>query len=172
MVGRATSLVVAMGVVAVKRVDYLNDPNAPKANSIVVATSAYVEDNQGRVLLIRRADNGLWALPGGGMEPGETVSGCAIREVREETGIEIEVAGLVGIFSNPRHVVAYPDGEVRQAFSICLRAQAIDGTIRISDESIQVDWIPRDQIPQLDMHPEIRRRIERAIADEPAPYLD
>ena len=155
-----------------KRVDYLNDPTAPKANSIVVATSAYAEDDEGRVLLIRRADNGLWALPGGGMEPGETVTGCAVREVREETGIGIEVTGLVGIFSNPAHVVAYTDGEVRQAFSICLRAQTINGTIRVSDESTAVDWVPRGRIPQLDMHPEIRRRIERAIANDPKPYLD
>ena len=155
-----------------KRVDYLNDPSAPKANSIVVATSAFVEDDEGRVLLIRRVDNALWALPGGGMEPGETVTGCAVREVQEETGIDIEVTALVGIFSNPDHVVAYPDGEVRQAFSICVRGRIINGTIRTSDESTDVDWIPRDQLPQLDIHPEIRRRIERAIADDPEPYLD
>ena len=154
-----------------KRVDYLNDPCAPKANSIVVATSAFIEDD-GRILLIRRADNGLWALPGGGMEPGETVLGCAVREVREETGIAVEVTGLVGIFSNPAHVVAYPDGEVRQAFSICLRGRAINGTIRTSEESTEADWIPRDQLAKLDMHPEIRRRIKRAIANDPEPYLD
>ena len=155
-----------------KRVDYLDDPSAPKANSIVVATSTYVEDDLGRILLIRRTDNGLWALPGGGMDPGETVTRCAVREVKEETGIGIEVTGLVGIFSNPAHVVAYPDGEARQGFSICLRGRAINGTIRTSDESTEVDWIPRNQLAKLDMHPEIRRRIDRAIVNDPDPYLD
>ena len=155
-----------------KRIDYLDDPAAPKANSIVVATSAFVEDDHGRVLLIRRADNGLWSLPGGGMEPGETVTGCAAREVEEETGIGIEVTGLVGIFSNPAHVVAYPDGEVRQSFSICVRARVLNGTIRTSDESTDVAWISRDELAQRDMHPEIRRRIERAVANNPQPYFD
>ena len=154
-----------------KRVDYLDDPGAPKANSIVVATSAYIEDD-GRILLIRRADNGLWALPGGGMEPGETVLGCAVREVREETGIDVDVTGLVGIFSNPAHVVVYPDGEVRQGFSICVRARAMNGTIRTSDESTEVAWVPRDELAQRDIHPEVRRRIERASTNNAEPYLD
>ena len=155
-----------------KRVDYLDDPNAPKANSVVVATSAYVTDDHERILLVRRADNGLWALPGGGMEPGETVTGCAVREVKEETGLDIQVTGLVGIFSNPSHVVAYQNGEVRQAFSICLRARPTNGAIRTSDESPDVAWVRRDELADLDMHPETRRRIERGIANIPAPYLD
>src|SRR5689334_9670999 len=124
----------SMEVVDMRRVDYLNDPTAPKANSIVVATSVFVEDDAGQILLIRRTDNGLWSLPGGGMEPGETVMGCAVREVKEETGIDVEVTGLVGIFSNPAHVVAYPDGEVRQGFSICVSARPIAGAVCTSDE--------------------------------------
>jgi ADP-ribose pyrophosphatase YjhB (NUDIX family) len=159
-------------VVAVHRVDYLNDPNAPSANSIVVATSAYVEDDQQRLLLIRRRDNDLWALPGGGMEVGETVTGCAIRETKEETGLDINVTGVVGIFSNPSHVVAYPDGEVRQQFSICLRAEAVGGTIATSDESSDVSWISRAALDQLNIHPEIRRRIDRGMMDETRPHVD
>ena len=125
---RDTRLAVGTEMVDMRRIDYLNDPTAPKANSIVVATSAYVENDDGRILLIRRTDNGLWSLPGGGMEPGETVIGCAVREVKEETGIDVEVTGLVGIFSNPGHVVAYPDGEVRQGFSICVSARPVAGS--------------------------------------------
>ncbi len=154
------------------RVDYLDDPAAPKANSIVIATSVYVEDDQGRILLIHRTDNDLWALPGGGMEVGETVTQCAIRETAEETGIAIEITGLVGIFTNPGHVVAYPDGEVRQQFSICLRARPVGGQTRTSDESSEVEWITRDQLDQLDMHPDSRRRIDQAIAGDPMPYVD
>ena len=98
------------------RTDYLDDPAAPKANSIVPAVSAIVPDAQGALLLIRRTDNGYWSIPGGGVEPGESVSQAAAREVREETGIDCEVVGLVGIYSNPGHVAAYDNGEVRQEF--------------------------------------------------------
>ena len=70
------------------RVDYYNDPNAPTANSIKVAVSAFIRDADGRVLMIRRTDNDKYSIPGGGMEVGETVSDAVIREVEEETGSE------------------------------------------------------------------------------------
>lgn len=154
------------------RIDYLNDPDAPAANRIVVATSVFVEDADGRILLIRRTDNGLWALPGGGMEVGETVTSCAVREAREETGLDIDVTDLVGVFTNPAHVVAYPDGEVRQQFSICVRGRLIGGTVAASDESSEITWAERDQLAHFDIHPETRRRIDHAITRDPKAYLD
>lgn len=98
------------------RTDYLDDPAAPKANSVIPAVSVVVPDDQGRILLIRRTDNNYWSIPGGGIEPGESVRQAASREVMEETGINCDVTGLVGIYSNPHHVAAYDDGEVRQEF--------------------------------------------------------
>jgi ADP-ribose pyrophosphatase YjhB (NUDIX family) len=63
------------------------------------------------------------ALPGGGQEIGEYIAETAVRETREETGVDIEVTGPVGIYTNPNHVVEFSDGEVRQQFSICFRAR-------------------------------------------------
>ena len=97
--------------------DYYDDPAAPKANSIVVAVTAAVRNPRGELLLIERTDNGLWALPGGAQDLGESVVEAAQREVREETGIDVEITGLSGIYSDPRHVIAYDNGEVRQEFS-------------------------------------------------------
>ena len=110
------------------RTDYLNDPNAPKANSIVPAVSAIVTDEQGGILLILRTDNGYWSIPGGGLNPGESVAEATAREVKEETGIDCQVTGLVGIYSDPNHVAAYDDGEVRQEFSICFTTRMTGGT--------------------------------------------
>jgi ADP-ribose pyrophosphatase YjhB (NUDIX family) len=104
------------------RTDYYDDPNAPVPNSIVPGGSAVVLDDRGRVLLHRRRDSGLWALPGGVMDLGETITEAVAREVCEETGVTVEITGLVGIYSDPRHVIAYSDGEVRQQFNICYRA--------------------------------------------------
>jgi ADP-ribose pyrophosphatase YjhB (NUDIX family) len=156
----------------VRRIDYLNDPDAPKANSIVVATSVYVEDSDRRILLIHRTDNDLWAMPGGGMEVGETVTECAVRETKEETGIDVEITNLVGIFTNPAHVVAYRNGEVRQQFSICLRARVAGGEVRTSDESSEVRWVHRNELAELDIHPDTRRRIDRAMVDDQLAYVD
>ena len=153
------------------RTDYLDDPAAPKANSIVPAVSVVVPDDQGRILLIRRVDNKYWSTPGGGMEPGESVRQAASREVSEETGINCEVTGLVGIYSNPHHVAAYDDGEVRQEFSICLTARVLDGSLRTSSESSEVRFVPVADIATYDIHQSIRMRISHYLEDRATPYI-
>jgi 8-oxo-dGTP pyrophosphatase MutT (NUDIX family) len=153
------------------RVDHYNDPNAPQANSIRVAVSAFVLGNAGRLLMIRRTDNDLYALPGGGQEVGETVAQAAVREVAEETGIDVEVTGVIGIYSNPAHVIAYDDGEVRQEFSICFRATPTSGQPRTSNESSKVEWVTRERLDELNIHPSIRLRIGHGFDGRRAPYF-
>ncbi|WP_329380569.1 NUDIX domain-containing protein [Streptomyces sp. NBC_01351] len=141
------------------RRDYEDDPQAPKANSLVPAASAVVVHEDGRVLLQRRTDNGMWALPGGKMELGESIGDCAVRETFEETGMTVEITGIVGTYTNPGHVFAYDDGEVRQEFSICLLARPTGGELRTSDESFEVAWFAPEAIVDLPMLPSIRKRI-------------
>jgi ADP-ribose pyrophosphatase YjhB (NUDIX family) len=153
------------------RTDYLNDPDAPKANSVVPAVSAIVTDELGRILLILRTDNGYWSIPGGGLNPGESVADATMREVKEETGIDCQVTGLVGIYSDPNHVAAYDDGEVRQEFSICFTTRTTGGTITISNESAEVQFVPPNAIPDLKMHPSIRLRIQHYLEKHIEPYI-
>ncbi len=153
------------------RTDYLNDPDAPKANSIVPAVSAIVTDAQDRILLILRTDNGYWSIPGGGLNPGESVTGATMREVKEETGIDCQVTGLVGIYSDPRHVAAYDDGEVRQEFSICFTTRMTGGTIATSSESAKVQFVSPGAISGLRMHPSIRLRIQHYLEERAEPYI-
>jgi 8-oxo-dGTP pyrophosphatase MutT (NUDIX family) len=155
----------------VPKLDYFHDPAAPVANTIVVAASAFVQDGAGRVLVIQRSDNSLWAIPGGAQDVGESIVGTATREVREETGVSIEVVGLVGIYSDPAHVIAYDDGEVRQEFSVCFRGQPVGGTPATSTESKRVEWIEPERLSQLDIHPSVRLRIEHGLAGADQPYF-
>ncbi|MCX5406491.1 NUDIX domain-containing protein [Streptomyces sp. NBC_00335] len=142
------------------RRDYEDDPRAPKANSLVPAASAVVVDEAGRVLLQRRSDNGMWALPGGKMEVGESLADCAVRETFEETGVRVEITGIVGTYSNPGHVFSYDDGEVRQEFSICLLARPTGGSLRVSDESYEVAWFAPEAVDGLPMVASIRKRVD------------
>jgi 8-oxo-dGTP pyrophosphatase MutT (NUDIX family) len=141
------------------RRDYYDDPAAPKPNSLVPAASAIVVDGEGRILLHRRRDNDRWALPGGKMELGETLAGCATREVKEETGLDVEVAGIVGIYTDPKHVFAYDDGEVRQEFSVCFLTRVLGGQVAVSDESYEVTFHEPEGIADLAMVDSIRLRV-------------
>ena len=101
------------------RIDHFNESDAPRATLVVPAASAVVTDEYGHLLLAKRTDNNLWTIPGGTMKPGETITESALREVKEETGIDVEVVSLVGIYSNPRTGVAEGGGGVRHKSSVC-----------------------------------------------------
>jgi ADP-ribose pyrophosphatase YjhB (NUDIX family) len=154
------------------RRDYLDDPTAPPVNSLVPAASVVVFDQVGRILLERRKDSELWALPGGAMQPGETIAAAAVREAREETHIDVEITGLVGIYSDPRHVIAYADGEVRQEFNVCFRGRALPGAVRHSRESMEARFVAPTELAELSMHPSTRLRVEHALdTSRTSPYI-
>ncbi|SEG94921.1 ADP-ribose pyrophosphatase YjhB, NUDIX family [Thermomonospora echinospora] len=153
------------------RTEYYDDPDAPKPNSLVVAASAVVANERGEILMQRRADSGLWALPGGAMEMADSLPGTAVREVKEETGYDIEVIGLVGTYTDPRHIIAYSDGEVRRQFNVCFLARLVGGELQISDESLEVRWVPPGELDELPMHHTQRLRLKHYQENRTAPYL-
>ena len=153
------------------RVDYFEDPAAPKANSVVPSTTAIVADGQGRIALVKRKDNELWALPGGGMELGESIEQGAVREVKEETGLDVEVVGLVGVYTNPQHVMAYADGEVRQQFSLCFTTKLLGGELQFDDESTDIAWVAEGDLAGYPMHPSMRLRVQHFFDRRALPYL-
>ncbi|MEO3840191.1 NUDIX domain-containing protein [Streptomyces sp. CNZ287] len=153
------------------RTEYYDDPAAPEPNSLVAAASAVVTDDAGRILLQRRRDNGLWALPGGGMDLGDSLPGCAVREVKEETGLDVEVTGLVGTYTDPRHIVAYSDGEVRRQFNVCFTARVVGGTLAISEESTELRFVDPGELGALPMHHTQRLRLRHFLDHRSTPYL-
>jgi ADP-ribose pyrophosphatase YjhB (NUDIX family) len=154
------------------RVDYFNDPDAPLANSIVPSVTAVILNADGAVLLVHRTDNDLWALPGGAVDPGESVTDAVAREVKEETGFLVEVLDLVGVYTNPRHVMAYDDGEVRQQFSLCFRARITAGEAATSSETSEVTFVPPTSLDRLNIHPSMRLRIMHGLdQSRSTPYI-
>lgn len=149
------------------RIDYYHDMSAPDANSLVVGSSAIVVDSEKRVLLQRRSDSGNWALPGGTMDIGETLAESAIREVREETGFDVQIERIVGVYSDPGHVFAYDDGEIRQEFSICIACTIQGGSLKVSSESTAVEFFASEDLTEIQMHESIRIRIRDYLDDKP-----
>ena len=154
--------------------DYYNDPHAPKTrNSIVPAVTAVVRDDFGELLMIERADNGYWALPGGAQDFGESITDAdkALR-FGEETGIDVEVIALSGIYSDPGHVIAYDNGEVRQEFSLRFHARPVSGMLSSDSEIRQVRWIAPDRLEGRSIHPSMRLRIIHGLRGSTrSPYL-
>jgi 8-oxo-dGTP pyrophosphatase MutT (NUDIX family) len=150
-----------------RRIDYHDDPHAPKPNSMVPSANVVVVNDAGDILLIRRTDNDNWALPGGAIELGESLAQAAIRETKEETGIDCEINGLVGIYTDPGHIILYTsNGEARQEFSIVLRASAVGGHPTPSDESTEVRWVAPAEVDDYTMDQSMRIRIKHYMKPE------
>lgn len=154
-----------------RRIDYYDDPAAPAANSMVPSVNVIIEEDD-RMLMIRRTDNGNWAVPGGAIDLGESMVQAAIRETAEETGITCEVTGLVGIYTDPHHVIHYTSNdEVRQEFSIVLTARRISGEPMTSSESSEVHWVDRSTVTNLQMDRSMKLRIEDYLTGDGTPHL-
>lgn len=135
------------------------------------ATTAAVFDAEGRILLHRRTDNNRWALPGGTMEIGETADQCIVREVQEETGYQVEVIRLVGIYSDPNlTTITYPDGNTVAYVSALFECRLLGGEATLCDESSAVDWFDPHNLPQ-PFHPGHVPRVQDAIARQTAAFF-
>jgi len=155
-----------------RRLDFYDDSEAPAPNSLVPSVNVVVTNNAGDILMIRRSDNDNWAVPGGAIDLGESLPQAAIRETLEETGITCEITGLVGTYTDPRHVILYTsNGEARQEFSIVLTGRAIAGEPTPSDESREVRWVARDGVDMLPMDRSMRLRIGHYLSGGAGPYI-
>ncbi len=116
---------------------------------LLPAAAAIIRDPEGRVLLIHRGDGRGWSLPGGIMEPGERLLDCLQREVREETGLEVEPLRLTGLYSDPDYVlITYPNGDRVQFVSATFECQVVGGRLRADgEESLEVAYYRATDLP-------------------------
>ena len=155
-----------------RRIDYYDAPEAPGATSLVPSVNVVVVNDAGEILMIRRTDNGNWAVPGGAVDLGESVAQAAVREMIEEAGIECAITGIVGIYSDPKHVILYTsNGEVRQEFSIVLTACPLAGQPTPSSESSEVRWVPSSEVLGYTMDRSMRIRINDFLARHESPVI-
>ena len=136
---------------------------------------AVVRDEQGRILLHRRGDTGLWGLPAGGMELGERIDRTCVREVEEETGLRVRVSRLTGFYAGPQQRSAYPNGDQVWLAVACFLCDVEGGDLRPDGvESLDVGFFDRDALP-FDGNPwgpRLRRRIEDALDGGPEAAAD
>ena len=149
------------------RVDYSHAPDAPAANSIIPAAAVAIE-HEGHILMLQRRDSGNWTLPGGTLEFGESLAECAVRELKEETGLDVQVTGIVGTYTDPDVRIAYSDGEVRQEFTVVFHGVSVGHEVSLDSESTGFQWVRKEKLLDLRLADSQRRRLTdllRYLAD-------
>jgi ADP-ribose pyrophosphatase YjhB (NUDIX family) len=125
-----------------------------------------------KILLTRRADNGLWCLPGGKMESGESVEECCQREVLEETGLQVRTRRLIAVYSNRDQLVVYPDGNQVQIVVLSFEAEVTGGKLGLSDETTAVDFFTTSEMESMTMHGRHLERVKDALLEQELPIIN
>lgn len=142
-----------------------------KQGKIRLGCSAAIFDNQERVLLTKRQDNGQWCLPSGGAEPGESVAEACEREVLEETGLSVRVKHLVGVYSHPDQLSVYADGNKVQIVALHFEAEIIGGELGLSDETSDFGYFTMEEVDGLEMLGRHKERIFDTLANQPEAFI-
>lgn len=139
--------------------------------SLRASAGAFVLNAEGRLLLQRRADNGYWNLPGGGLEVGESITQACEREVREETGLIVEVVRLVGVYSDPGiTTIGYPDGNRVQYLSCLFECRLVGGVLLVDAESLELGFFDCEDLPD-PFAPFHRIRVSDALRREVRSFI-
>jgi len=125
------------------------------------------DETRTKVLLTRRTDNGLWCVPGGAMEAGESAAEACIREVWEETGLHVSVKRLVGVYSNPNQLVVYADGNKVHIVVMSFETEIIGGELGLSNETTQAGFFSVKEMETMPMHGKHKERVEDAFLNLP-----
>ncbi len=145
---------------------------AGKQGTIRLGCSAVLfNSSRDMVLLTRRADNGKWCLPGGRIDPGETVAEGCEREVLEETGLIVRVTKLTGIYSEPDLLVIYPDNNRVQIVSVNFEVAQIGGTPRLSGETTDIRYFSTKEAVGMDLFHNHAQRIKDALTGQQEAFI-
>lgn len=131
---------------------------------VMIGAASIIRNEEGQILLQKRADNGRWGLPGGGIEPGEEPAEAAVREVYEETGLRVVPIGLVGVYGGKKQLISYPNGDQSAFVSITFECRVIGGKINPDpDETTDVQWFSPNELPD-NIVPHHVRRIQSLLS--------
>jgi ADP-ribose pyrophosphatase YjhB (NUDIX family) len=134
--------------------------------------SATIFDNsRQKLLLTKRVDNGLWCLPGGGVDAGESVAEACEREVLEETGLIVKAKKLLGVYSDPHRIAEYANGNRFHIVRLNFEAEVLGGQLAVTDETTDVDFFDLSDIDNLDLMQPHKERIADALTREVRAFI-
>jgi ADP-ribose pyrophosphatase YjhB (NUDIX family) len=129
------------------------------------------DDTHRKILLTRRTDNGMWCLPGGMIDAGESVSEACEREVWEETGLRVHVIRLTGVYSDPNNMIVYRDGNQAHIVVLNFEVETLGGKPRLSNETTEVYWFPISEAMKMDLFHGHVEHIRDALAGQAEAFI-
>jgi len=142
-----------------------------KQGKLRLGSSAIIFDENKRVLLTRRTDNGQWCLPGGAIDSGESVAEACIREVWEETSLHVRVKRLVGVYSDPNQLVIYPDGNKVFIVALSFEAEIVGGELGLSNETTDAGFFSVTEMDAMAVFVNHKSRVEDALANQAEAFI-
>lgn len=151
---------------------YYKDPKAPKPNQpIMPSVHGVIINASGSILLHKREDSPIWAVPGGKIELHESVEQCLRREMQEELGVEVSAKRLIGMYTDPSYVLALGD-QVHRVFLIVFLCAIESGDLKITDETMEYRWFTRESLQSIETFPLVKEIAERVWNDEKLAFFD
>jgi ADP-ribose pyrophosphatase YjhB (NUDIX family) len=164
------SMFEASGDVSVAKI--IEGDRVGKLGTLALGCSATIFDStRQKVLLTRRSDNGRWCLPGGRTESGESIVETCLRETLEETGLEVRVVQLLGVYSSPHRLVEYPDGNRYHVVALNFEVEPIGGALMISDETTDYGYFSWDEMAHMDVMETHIERLTDVFSGEAPPFV-
>ncbi len=155
-----------------RKTEVLRGERIGRQGEVRLGCSAILFDSERNlVLLTRREDNGLWCLPGGTVDPGESVAEACEREMQEETGLKVRLVRLVGIYSDPNKLVIYPDGNKVHVVVLSFEVEQIGGRLHLNDESSEGRFLPVAEAANMELFHDHAQHIRDALAGQHETFI-
>jgi ADP-ribose pyrophosphatase YjhB (NUDIX family) len=151
---------------------YLRFLRSKLGHALIKAPAAGIvaRDERDRIMLVRRRDDGTWGIVGGWMSPGEGALEAARRECLEESGFEVEVTGLLGVYSNPENMRwTYPNGDQAEFVSVVFEARVKKQVSSLDGEALEIRFFADDELPEVRLND--RQMVQDAVSGEPRPFI-
>lgn len=150
----------------------INGERIGRLGKISTGCAAVIFDSvKQKILLTRRADNNQWCLPSGRVEAGESVAETCKRETLEETGLQVEIVRLIGVYSNPHQLIEYSDGNRIHLISLCFEVRVVGGELATSHETTEFNYFGLDDINSIDLLPNHRERMLDAFTQNTTVFI-
>ncbi|MEI8103687.1 MAG: NUDIX domain-containing protein [Candidatus Moraniibacteriota bacterium] len=151
---------------------YYRNPQAPKPNQpLIPSIHGVIINNSHEILLHKREDSPIWAIPGGKIELDESIEQCLKREMQEELGVKVSTERLLGVYTDPSYILALGD-TVQRVFLIVFLCTIANGELKLTNETMEYRWFTKKDLSTVETFPLVKEIIDQVFDDTKTVFFD